>query len=80
MIEWRARVGCIWAPCQKPSCRGSVLANETQGVPDLCLGDVVGEGYTEVEGPRGGEWAAREDGMDLRSPTNTEPLGLSFGS
>ena len=47
----------------KPSHRGSILANETQGVPDLCLGDVVG-GYTEVEGPRGGKSAAREDGMD----------------
>ena len=39
----------------KPSHWGSVLANEMWGAPDLCLGDVVGEGYTEVEGPRGGE-------------------------
>ena len=51
-LRWWRR---IWAPCQKPSHWGSVFANKTQRVPDLCLGDVIGKGYTEVEGPRGGE-------------------------
>jgi hypothetical protein len=79
MIEWHARVGCIWVPCQKPSRQSLVLANEMQGVLDLCLGDVVGEGYIEVEGPRGGERVVHEGGVDLGYPPKTELPGLGFG-
>jgi hypothetical protein len=36
-------------------CEGAFMTNKTWGVLDLCQGDVVGEGYTEIEGPGGGE-------------------------
>jgi hypothetical protein len=40
---------------QKLSCQSLVLANETQGTPDLDWGDVIREGYTKVDGLGGRE-------------------------
>ena len=44
-----------WAPCQRLSCWGSVLVNETLGILDLDWGNVVGEGYIGVGELEGGE-------------------------
>ena len=57
-----ARVWWILAPHQKPSRRGSVLANETRAALDSNWGDVVEEGYVEVEGLGGWERVAHEGG------------------
>ena len=71
-----ARVWWILAPHQKLSCRGSVLANETRAALDSNWGDVVEEGYIEVEGLGGWERVVHEGGGKLGS----KPIPRRWGS
>ena len=59
-----------WAPHQKPSLWGSVLANEMWGVINSDLGDVVEEGYLVVKGLGGGEQTAHEGVGNLAKNQN----------
>ena len=64
--------GCDWARCKgvlvvakkaKPSCGGSVLANETRGGFFSGRGDPIGAGYAVVEVVVGCDWVRREGGL-----------------
>ena len=63
---------------QKPSHRGSVLANEMQVGLFLGRGDPIGEGYTGVEVPGGCDWVKCEGGLVWVKNPKTELLGLGF--
>ena len=60
-----------WAPCQKPSCWGLVLANKMQKAPDLSWRDVVSEVYSRVDDLGGGYQIGRNGWGNL--PKNQKP-------
>jgi hypothetical protein len=79
-IERRARVGRCWARNEKPSCWGSVWANDLRGRPDLNSGGLIGvlRGGVCALGPR--DPAVREGEGDLRLKLKTERRGSVFAN
>ena len=75
----RAAAGWIWATHQKPSCRGSVLANETQGVAWVCQGKCPGVGECGVKVVEVHNRMVRKGGVHLGSLPKIKPPGLGFG-
>ena len=62
--DWvRRKGGLVVAKKAKPSCGGSVLANEMRGGFLSGRGDPIGAGYAGVEAVVGCDWVGREGGL-----------------
>ena len=64
---------------QKPSLRGSVLANAMWGGCSMSRGNPIGVGYTKVEVVGVCNWMAHKGGGGWGAEPKTEPPGLGFG-